>query len=214
MGNKINPLLLRSNNKLWFSRWFYGKNISKYVTEDLNIRKVINNTLNCHKTEKIIIERLEKLIIVKIYTNNQNIIKKKKKKLNLLINKFLHIKDKKILFFILKNKNNFSISNIMENIIEKIKKRENYKLYIKNVVNSFKKKKGFGIKILISGRIGGVEIARKEKFQGGCVGKLSISNNVNYLFSHFKTKYGILGIKIFINKNNEKKFYKEKKRKK
>ncbi|MGX7583141.1 hypothetical protein ACWNX6_00745 [Candidatus Vidania fulgoroideorum] len=200
MGNKINPLFFRNKKKIWFSRWFFKKKINKQTKIDFFIRKKIMEITNC-KTQNIIIERLEKHIILKIYTSG--FIYKKEPILKKIINE-INIKSKLGTIILIKRYNKINTHKILENLTRKIEKRENYKIYIKNLLDFFIKKK-MGIKIIISGRIGGIEIARKEVFKTGKLGTSSIKNKIDYSSSFLNTKYGIIGIKVLIN--NEKKIY-------
>ncbi|UOQ33153.1 SSU ribosomal protein S3p (S3e) [Candidatus Vidania fulgoroideae] len=206
MGNKINPLLFHNSKKIWFSRWFSKKNAKKYIVEDFIIRREINCVLGCEKVSKIIIERISKINIIKIYTNvvyNDLIKKKKIIELNKKIKNILKKEKEKNVLIIKKDKDTLSPSNIFKNLVYKIKKRENHRIYIKNIIEFFKKKK-CGIKITISGRIRGIEIARKEVFKTGKIGNSDVLKNVNYLSSFFNTKYGIIGVKILISRNEKK----------
>ncbi|UOQ27934.1 SSU ribosomal protein S3p (S3e) [Candidatus Vidania fulgoroideae] len=206
MGNKINPLLFHNSKKIWFSRWFSKTKAKEYLIKDFLIRRKINDIFGYDKISKIIIERTEKITLVKIHINIflSNFIGKKKilelkKNLKYITSK----KKEKILFIIKKNKDLLSPSSIFKNLMQKMKNRENYRIYIKNIIEFFKKEK-CGIKIVISGRIRGIEIARKEVFKTGKIGNSDVLNKINYLSSFFNTKYGIIGIKILINKNEKK----------
>lgn len=208
MGNKINPNTFRyviNNNWCLKSHLINYYNINIYE----KIKKYINKNIGKFNYDELYMEILEKCIILTIYTAKPGniigssglFINKLKKyifnKYNLI--SYINIKESYIL-------NNFSF--LFSNLFIKIFKRENYKKFIRDYLKKILNKLILGIKIIISGRINGSEIARKEIFKKGKMPLQTYSKNIFYKMESFNTKYGIISIKIWFFYNEFKKIFK------
>ncbi|MGX7582569.1 hypothetical protein [Candidatus Vidania fulgoroideorum] len=195
MGNKINPNYYRfSINNNW-----YIKNSSlNYISIYESIKKYLNKNIGSYNYEEFYLEKLEKYLILNIYNLNKiyyikknNLIKKLK---NYLFKKFKinsYINIKKSIYF-----QNFSF--LFSNLFIKILNRENHKTFIKNYFKNSLNNLLKGIKILISGRINGSDIARKEIFKTGLMPLQTCSKKIFYKSNFTITKYGSLNIKIWL----------------
>ncbi|MGX7576527.1 30S ribosomal protein S3 [Candidatus Vidania fulgoroideorum] len=199
MGNKINPncnrLFLTNSWLLRHSDNFYFEKIKIYT----KIKKIISSKLGIFNFEDIYLEFLKNSLIINIFSskpgyiigkdgsnilNLKNIISKKFGLLTYINVKETFYKD-------------YCFSFFFENISKKIKLGINYKFFIKNFIKNNLNNEVIGIKIQISGRINGSEIARKEIYKEGKISLNTISRNVIFKNYSFKTKYGIMGIKMW-----------------
>ncbi|WGH26648.1 MAG: 30S ribosomal protein S3 [Candidatus Shikimatogenerans bostrichidophilus] len=220
MGQKSNPIANRLGIIFgWKSLWVNNYNL--YVNEDYLIRNYINNRfINKYCISSILIERIRNKTIITICTSKPAIvIGKKGKEVN-----FLRKKIKEIIidnynenFYFLKNKiyikNIFIYINIIDilnpeidsllvakNICRQIESRISYKRAIKLSIITAIKKKIKGIKIKISGRLNGAEMARTETYKKGIIKLSTFRSNIDYSFYEANTKYGKIGIKVWIMK--------------
>ncbi|WOX79149.1 30S ribosomal protein S3 [Candidatus Shikimatogenerans bostrichidophilus] len=215
MGQKSNPI----SNRLgiiygWKSIWI--KNYYLNVNEDNRIRKYINNRYKyCIST--IIIEKMNNRVVITICTSKPAIVIGKKgkevDKLKKEINNI--IKKKEYLYYKKKEKitKRFVYINVVDvkypeidsilvskNICRQVESRISYKKSIKYAIKSAMKKKIKGIKIKISGRLNGSEIARTEVYKEGSIKLSTIRSNIDYSLSEANTKYGKIGVKVWIMK--------------
>ncbi|ADM89818.1 30S ribosomal subunit protein S3 [Candidatus Zinderia insecticola CARI] len=200
MGQKINPICFRlSINKNWKSSWCSNKkNFSKFLKIDILIRSYIKNNLDKYLINDIIIEHYNNKILTKIFTCSQKLFKKNNiEKLESNINKNIFINKK--IFLIKIKSSKLNAQYIANSISLKLKKRILFrkimKKYILKLNNNIK-----GIKIMLSGRLNGIEIARKEWYSLGKVPLHKLSANIDYGFSEAKTNYGIISSKVWIYK--------------
>lgn len=222
MGQKINPTSYRLiQDKNWKSKWFNQHNLGLLLTEDLEIKKKIHLLLaHVGGLETIEIKRAAQEIIVIIYTSKPGLIigrsgggiTELKKKLELTIENFrdklpYHLKNKTILKslptkikleIIEARTPELSASLIAEQIASRLTKRVAYRRVAHQAIEKSIEKGAKGIKIVMSGRLGGVEIARTETFSQGVVPLSTIRADIGY--SHFDalTTYGTIGIKVWL----------------
>ncbi len=212
MGQKVNPIALRLiSNKKWRSQWFGKKNYQTFLIEDLKIRDFCNKFLGTNAAvEKIEISRSRNLIKIDIHTSRpgviigrsgQGIISLKTK----LISKIL--KDKKpsdvsINIIEIKNPELFA-SLVAQSIGNQISHRIAYRKASKQAIEKSIQKGVLGIKVQISGRLNGAEIARSEKFSKGSIPLGTFKANIDYSQFHAKTTYGTIGVKVWLYKKAE-----------
>ena len=203
MGQKINPNGLRLGiNKTWSSRWYAKNNYSKFLHEDLKIRKYIKKTLANASISNTIIERAAKKLRITLYSSRPGIIIGKKgsdieslkKKLSIMTNLevFLDIKEVR--------KPEVEAKLVAENIASQLEKRISFRRAMKKALQASMRLGAKGIKIECNGRLGGAEIARTEKYQEGSVPLHTLRNDIDYASAEAETTYGICGIKVWINK--------------
>lgn len=206
MGQKISPISLRlPQTKNWKSKWFSKKNYPKMVLGDLNIRKQILTKFLPGTIESIEIERERggeiKIIIrtprpgVLIGRNGKGIDDLKN-----FIEKIIKNRVKIEVFEI--DKPEIRAQIVAENIGHQISKRVSYRRAINIAMERAREAGALGIKITIAGRLGGLEIARRENFISGSVPTQTLKINIDYAKVDAHTKFGIIGIKVWIyNKN-------------
>ena len=203
MGQKVNPNGLRLGiNKTWSSRWFSKTNYAKLLHEDLNIKKYVEEKLKTASIAKIIIERAAKKLRLTIFSSRPGIIIGKKgadiESLKNMLTKmsnlevFLDIKEIR--------KPEVEAKLVAENIASQLEKRISFRRAMKKAVQSSMRLGAKGIKVVCSGRLGGAEIARTEKYAEGSVPLHTLRSDIDYATSEAETTYGICGIKVWINK--------------
>lgn len=203
MGQKVNPIGLRLGIiKGWDSNWYGGKNFDLKITEDDKIRKYLNARLGKIGISKIYIERSLKLITVNIYTIRPGIIiGKGGQEVEKLKEELKKITEKDIQINIFEAKKPELDAVIVVNTIAKqIEGRVSYRKAIKMAIGSTMRIGAEGIKVLVSGRIGGVEMARTEQFKEGRIPLHTLRADIDYALAEAQTTYGKIGIKVWICK--------------
>ena len=205
MGQKTNPIGFRlSVNKGWSSIWFAEKNnFSESLEEDVNIRKYIKYRLPNAGISKVEINRTSKKVSVTIHTARPGIVigrggeevNKLKKELRQVTNK----KDAQINISEVKRPE-LSAALVGLNICQQLKKKISYRRVINKAMQATMRMGASGIRINIAGRLGGVEIARSEKYSDGSVPLHTLRANIDYALSEAQTSYGIIGVKVWICK--------------
>ena len=201
MGQKTNPI----SNRLgiirgWDSNWNGGTDYAGKILEDDKIRKYLNARLSKANISKIVIERTLKLITVTIHTAKPGLIIGKGgpevDKLKVELNK---ISNKDVQINIFEVKSPEVDANIIANsIARQVEGRVSYRRAIKMAVASAMRAGAEGIKVLISGRLGGAEMARTEMFKEGRTPLHTFRANIDYALAEANTKVGILGIKVWV----------------
>ena len=201
MGQKVNPIANRLGIiRGWDSNWFGGKDFSQKLVEDTKIREYLNARLAKASISKIIIERTLKLVTVTISTARPGIIigkggqevDKLKEELKKLTKKEIQIN-----IFEVKRPDVDAVI-VANNIARQLEGRVSYRRAIKTAIASTMRMGAEGIKIQISGRIGGAEMARSETYKDGRIPLHTFRADVDYALAEALTKVGILGIKVWI----------------
>jgi len=203
MGQKVNPYGIRLGiNKTWSSRWFSKNEYTKLLHQDLKIKKYVHQKLKNASISKINIERAAKKLRISIYSSRPGIIIGKKgadietlkndlsKMSNLEV--FLDIKEVR--------KPEVEAKLVAENIASQLEKRISFRRAMKKAVQSAMRLGAKGVKVVCSGRLGGAEIARTEKYHEGSVPLHTLRGDIDYSTAEAETTYGICGIKVWINK--------------
>ena len=203
MGQKVNPNGIRLGiNKTWSSRWFSKSDYTKLLHQDLKIKKYVESKLKNASISKINIERAAKKLRLSIFSSRPGIIIGKKgadietlktdlsKMSNLEV--FLDIKEIR--------KPEVEAKLVAENIANQLEKRISFRRAMKKAVQSAMRLGAKGVKVVCSGRLGGAEIARTEKYHEGSVPLHTLRGDIDYATAEAETTYGICGIKVWINK--------------
>ncbi len=203
MGQKVNPHGIRLGiNKTWSSRWFSKSEYTQLLHQDLKIKEFVESKLKNASISKINIERAAKKLRLSIYSSRPGIIIGKKgadieslkntlsKMSNLEV--FLDIKEIR--------KPEVEAKLVAENIATQLEKRISFRRAMKKAVQSAMRLGAKGVKVVCSGRLGGAEIARTEKYHEGSVPLHTLRGDIDYATAEAETTYGICGIKVWINK--------------
>ncbi len=203
MGQKVNPISNRLGIiKGWDSNWYGGKNYADKIVEDERIRNYLNARLAKASISKIIIERTLKLITVTVNTARPGIIigkggqevDKLKEELKKITNKEVQIN----IFEVKRPELDATI--VANNIARQVEGRISYRRAIKMSIASTMRMGADGIKVLISGRLGGAEMARSEMYKEGRTPLHTLRSNIDYALTEANTKVGVIGIKVWICK--------------
>ncbi len=204
MGQKVNPVGLRVGiNRGWDSVWFAKKKeYGNYLIEDYKIREYIKNNVGNSGVSKVQIERTSKKCIVIIYTSRPGFVIGKKgsdiEKIKKNLGKFskheltLNIKEVK--------KPELNSFLVAENIAQQLVKRIAYRRAMKRAIQSALRLGAKGIRVCVSGRLAGNEIARSEWLREGSVPLHTLRADVDYSEAEALTTYGIIGVKVWIYK--------------
>ena len=203
MGQKVNPNGFRLGiNKTWSSRWFSKSNYAKFLHQDLEIKSYVKKKLKNASIAKINIERAAKKIRISIYSSRPGIIiGKKGADIEDLKNKLTKLSNLEVFLDIKEiRKPEVEAKLVAENIATQLEKRVSFRRAMKKSVQSSMRLGAKGVKILCSGRLGGAEIARNEKYNEGSVPLHTLRSDIDYATAEAETTYGIVGIKVWINK--------------
>ena len=204
MGQKVNPVGLRLGiNRGWDSVWYAKKkDFGNYLIEDFKIREYIKKNVVNSGVSKVMIERTTKKCFVTIYTSRPGFVIGKKgsdiEKIKKNLGKFskqeltLNIKEVK--------KPELNSFLVADNIAQQLVKRIAYRRTMKRAIQSALRLGAKGIRVCISGRLGGNEIARSEWQREGSVPLHTLRADVDYAEAEALTTYGIIGIKVWIYK--------------
>jgi len=204
MGQKVNPIGLRLGiNRTWDSIWFSKKkDYGKFLIEDYRIREYVKKNVVNSGVSQVLIERTSKKCIVSIYTSRPGFvigkkgsdIDKIKKKLSTLSSTEVSLNIKEV------KKPEMNSYLVAENIAQQLVKRIAYRRTMKRAIQSALRLGAKGIRVSLSGRLAGNEIARTEWLREGSVPLHTFRAQVDYAEAEALTTYGIIGIKVWIYK--------------
>ena len=204
MGQKVNPIGLRLGiNRTWDSIWYAKKNnFGNLLIEDYKIRDYIKKNIVNSGVAQVIIERKAKKCIVSIHTSRPGFvigkkgsdIDKIKKKLSSLSSSEISLNIKEV------KKPELNSYLVAENIAQQLVKRIAYRRAMKRAMQSTLRLGAKGIKVSLSGRLGGNEIARDEWLREGSIPLHTFRANIDYAEAEALTTYGIIGVKVWIYK--------------
>jgi len=205
LGQKTHPVGFRLNvRKSWNSTWFAEKNnFAESLEEDVKIRKYIGFRLPNAGISNVEINRTSKKVSVTIHTARPGIVigrggeevNKLKKELRQLTNK----SDAQINISEVKRPE-LNAALVGMNICQQLKKKISYRRVINKAMQATMRMGANGIRINVAGRLGGVEIARSEKYSDGSVPLHTLRADIDYALSEAHTSYGIIGVKVWICK--------------
>lgn len=204
MGQKVNPHGLRVGViKDWSSRWYAkDKDFGCLLVEDYNLRKVLRKKLANAGVPKIDIERDANKVRVHIFCAKPGMVIGKGgaeiEKLRLSCEKMLN---KPVLINIVEVKSpDLDAQLISENIVLQLEKRVSFRRAMKQSIGRAMKFGAKGIKVQVSGRLGGAEIARSERYHEGTIPLQTLRADIDYGFSEANTTYGKIGVKVWLYK--------------
>lgn len=203
MGQKVNPIGLRLGiNKTWDSRWFGDDDYADKLHEDLKIRKYVKAKLGQAGISKIVIERPTKKCHISIHSARPGVVIGKKgadiDKIRKDLQKFT--KDEVHINIIEVRKPELDATLIAEGVAQQLERRVAFRRAMKRAVQSALRMGAEGIRINVSGRLGGAEIARMEWYREGRVPLHTLRADVDYGTATALTTYGIIGVKVWVCK--------------
>ncbi len=208
MGQKVNPIGLRLGvTRTWESVWYSHKNYSKWLHEDLKIRKAVKKEFYSAGIARTDIERSGERLKIIIHTAKPGIVVGRKgvgiEKIKEMVLKIA--KDATDVFVQTEEvkKPEIDAQLVSESIAEQLERRAHFRKAMKRAIGQAMKSGAEGIKVQTSGRLGGAEIARTERYQEGRTPLHTLRANIDYGFATAKTSYGVIGVKVWLSKGDD-----------
>ena len=201
MGQKTNPIGLRLGiNRSWDSVWFDEKKFASKLHEDIILRNYINNRLGHASISRIEISRTPKRVSVTIHTARPGIVigrggsevEALKKELKKFMGYDVNINVSEI------KRPGLRAELVGQNIAQQLEKKVNYRRAVKKAIQSTISMGAEGIRVCVSGRLNGNEIARSETYREGRVPLHTLRAQIDYTITESHTSYGIIGVKVWI----------------
>ncbi len=207
MGQKTSPIGFRLvRKKKWLSNWFASsQEFGKLLEEDRRIRQYLMKKSVCVGTARLFIKRMSDKIEVVIHTARPGLvigrkgaeIEVLKKELRVLTGKEVWIEVEEI------KRPDLDPQLVADNIAKQIERRIPFRRAMKKALQTSMDAGALGIKVQLSGRIGGAEIARTEWYKEGRIPLHTIKADIGYAISRAETTYGSIGVKVWINRSEE-----------
>jgi len=204
MGHKVHPTGIRLGiSKDWNSKWYANKReFAAYLAGDLRVREMLRKKLAQAGVSKIQIERPSKTARVTIHTARPGVvigkkgedIEKLRKEVSAIMGVPAHINVAEV------RKPELDSQLVAESIAQQLERRIMFRRAMKRAVGNAMRLGGLGIKVNVSGRLNGAEIARSEMYREGRVPLHTLRADIDYGFAEAHTTYGIIGVKVWINK--------------
>ena len=204
MGQKVSPIGLRVGiNKDWQAKWYAKKSeVGTLVNKDVKIRNFLSKRLKDAAIADIIIERKKNNTEVFLHTAKPGVvighggeeIEKLKKELSALVDENIKISIIEI------KKPDLAAQIVADQIARQIEGRASFRVAQKRAIKNTMKAGAKGIKTLVSGRLGGVEMARSEGYTEGTIPLHTLRANIDYATSAAHTTFGLIGVKVWIYK--------------
>ena len=206
MGQKVNPIGLRLGIvRGWESSWYGGREFADKLIEDEQIRKYISARIPKGAISKVVIERTLKRITLTIHTARPGIVigkggnevDKIKEELKKITGKDIQINIYEI------KRPEIDAKLVGESIAQQLENRISYRRAMKQAISSAMRVGAQGIKVRVSGRLGGAEMARTEEYKEGRVPLHTLRADIDYAISEALTVYGKIGIKVWVFKGEK-----------
>jgi small subunit ribosomal protein S3 len=203
MGQKVHPTGFRLGfNKTWSSNWFSRRDFTDLLHEDIDLRRYIKKTLYHAGVSKITIERASQRCRIDIWAARPGIIigkrgsevDKLRADLQNRTGKQVHINIKEV------RKAEADAQLVAENVALQLERRVGFRRAMKRAVTSALRFGVRGIKIGVSGRLGGAEMSRKEWVREGRIPLHTLRADIDFGFAEAKTTYGVIGVKVWVYK--------------
>ncbi len=205
MGQKVNPIGLRVGiNRTWDSRWYAGNDYADKLIEDLKLREYVQDRLKSAGISKVVIERAAQNTRVSVYTARPGVIIGKKgadiEKLRRELSK--RSSGEVSLNIVEVRKPELDAQLAAEGVAQQLERRVSFRRAMKRAVQGAMRMGSKGIRINVSGRLGGADIARTEWYREGRVSLHTLRADIDYGTAEALTTYGIIGVKVWIYKGD------------
>ena len=203
MGQKVKPISMRLGiNRTWDSRWYASKNYGDLLIEDFKIRQLLNKRLPQAGIAKVVIERPNKRCVVSVHAARPGvIIGKAGADIDSVKNAIAKLTGGEVSLNIVEvRKPELDAKLVADSIAQQIERRVSYRRAMKRSMQTTMRLGAKGMRILVSGRLAGAEIAREEQYREGRVPLHTLRADVDYGTAEAKTTYGICGVKVWIFK--------------
>ncbi len=201
MGQKVNPVGLRVGIiRDWESKWYADKDYADLLHEDIKVREYIKKRLKDAAVSSIEIERAANRVNITLYTAKPGMVIGKggtevealRQALSKLTNKKVHINISEV-----KNPE-LDAYLVAENIAQQLERRVSFRRAMKQAIQRSVRAGAKGVRTLVSGRLGGADIARSEGYNEGTVPLHTLRADIDYGFAEAHTTYGRIGVKVWI----------------
>ena len=202
MGQKVHPTgfrlgVIKKHNANWYAK---GKTFKENLIEDLKVRDFLKNKLRFSSVSKVEIDRSAQNFTVSIHTSRPGIIIGKKgeeienikKSIEKIVNRPAQVQIKEV------RKPDLDATILAEGIAQQLERRVQFRRAMKRAVQSALRQGAKGVRTEVSGRLGGVEIARTEWYREGRVPLHTLRADVDYGTAEAATTYGIIGVKVWV----------------
>jgi small subunit ribosomal protein S3 len=206
MGQKVNPKGLRLGIiEGWQSKWFAGKDFARFIGEDVKIRKFVRKKLQAAGISRVEIERAAARVKINIYTAKPGlVIGKKGKDIEDLRKDLKGLVQRDVTLSIVEaRKADMDAQLVAEGIAFQLERRVNFRRAMKEAVGRAQRVGAEGIKVRVSGRLNGAEIARTEQYREGRVPLHTLRAEIDYGTAEAQTTYGIIGVKVWVFKGEK-----------
>ena len=204
MGQKVNPIAMRLQvNRTWDSRWYADdKEFGDLLQEDLKIREYIDKECAQAGVSKVIIERPHKKCRVTVHTARPGVvigkkgadIEKLRQRLSKITESEMHLNIVEV------RKPEIDAKLVAASVAQQLERRVLFRRAMKRAVQNAMRMGALGIRVNVSGRLGGAEIARTEWYREGRVPLHTLRANIDYASAVASTPYGVIGVKVWIFK--------------
>ncbi|MEA3447668.1 MAG: 30S ribosomal protein S3 [Bacteroidota bacterium] len=201
MGQKVNPISNRLGIiKGWDSNWYGGNKYAEKILEDYKLRQYLNVRLAKASVAKIVIERSVKMVTITVHTARPGIIiGRGGSEVDKLKEELKKITSKEVQVNIFEIKRPELVAQLVaSNIARQIEGKIAYRRAVKMAISSTMRMDAQGIKVLVSGRLNGAEMARSETYKDGRIPLHTFRANIDYALSEALTKTGMIGVKVWI----------------
>jgi small subunit ribosomal protein S3 len=207
MGQKVNPVGIRLGiTRDWTSKWFAGtRAFPSHIYTDHLVRELLQKKLSDASVSRINIERAAKKANITIHTARPGIVIGKKgediEKLRVAVSKMMRMPVQDVRLNIAEiRKPELDAKLVAESIAQQLEKRVMFRRAMKRAVTNTMRSGALGIKVRVSGRLNGAEIARTEWYREGRIPLHTFRADIDYGLSEAKTTYGVIGVKVWIFK--------------
>ena len=208
MGQKVHPIGFRLGvYRDWKARWFARKSYGKEIIEDLSIREYLNSALDRAEVSDVEIEKTGENVRIVIHSGRPGlVIGRKGQEVDTLRKKISRLVGGKNVEISVQEVKTPELSALLiaKNIASQLERRASFKKAMKRAAMSSSRAGARGVKICVSGRLNGAEIARSEWTRVGSVPLHTLRADIDYGFAEAKTTYGIIGIKVWLCKGEYK----------
>lgn len=207
MGQKVCPIGFRLvRNKKWRSMWYANKQeFGNYLIEDQNIRKILKSKPSCAGASRFQIKRMSGKIEVVIHTARPGlVIGKKGNEIEVLKKELSNLTKKEVWVEVEEIKRpDLDAVLVAEGIAKQLERRVAFRRAMKKAIQSCMDAGVQGIKVEVSGRLGGAEIARSEWYKEGRIPLHTLRADIDYATARAETTYGTIGVKVWINRGED-----------
>jgi|JI102314A2RNA_FD_contig_123_44441_length_7355_multi_5_in_0_out_1_12 small subunit ribosomal protein S3 len=203
MGQKVHPVGMRLGiNKDWTSKWYAGRQYADYLNTDLKVRHYLEKKLAAAGISRIQIERPARNARITVYAGKPGVIIGKKgggiddlrQEISRMMGIPVNINIEEV------RKPELDAALVAQNIAQQIERRAMFRRVMKRAVQTAMRQGALGIKVSLSGRLGGAEIARTEWYREGRVPLHTFRADIDYVRTIAQTTYGVIGVKVWIFK--------------